>query len=129
MSRASMTDACRSSVAADQEPNDVIPGGRDLSHLDVVTRDKQGQWVNEVEEANELSLSFSSREEAVEAGIEFARQHGSRHTVEDAVPSGVITDGGGPDDGVAVVGERPARSDGLPETTDDNGLPLDNPSG
>ena len=100
-----------------------------MSHLDVVTRDKQGQWVNEVEGANEFSRSFSSREEAVAAGVEFAREHGSRHTVEESDPSGVITDGGGRDDGVAIVGERPARSDGLPETTDENGMPLDNPSG
>lgn len=100
-----------------------------MSHLDIVTRDKQGQWVNEVEGANELSRSFSSREEAVTAGREFAAQHGSRHSVEDAQPTGVITDGGAPDDDVAAVGERSPRSDGLPETTDENGLPLDNPSG
>ncbi|MGP6170587.1 DUF2188 domain-containing protein [Microbacterium sp. A196] len=100
-----------------------------MSHLDVVTRDKQGQWVNEVEGANELSLSFSSREEAVEAGRDFALRNGSSHTIEDAVPSGGITDGGAPEDDVAVVGERLPRSDGLPETTDENGMPLDNPSG
>ena len=76
-----------------------------MSHLDVVTKDKQGQWVNEVEGANELSQSFSSRDEAVAAGRDFAEQHGSRHSVEDAVPSGVITDGGAPDDDVAVVEE------------------------
>ncbi|MDQ0644267.1 DUF2188 domain-containing protein [Microbacterium murale] len=100
-----------------------------MSHLDVVTKDNQGQWVNEVEGANELSRSFSSREEAVTAGRDFAEQHGSRHLVEDAVPRGVITDGGAPDDGVVVTGERSPRSDGLPETTDENGMPLDNPSG
>lgn len=100
-----------------------------MSNLDVVTKDKQGQWVNEVEGANELSLSFSSREEAVEAGQDFALRNGSRHSVEDAVPSGVITDGGAPEDDVTVVGERPPRADGLPETTDGNGMPLDNPSG
>lgn len=100
-----------------------------MSHLDVVTKDKQGQWVNEVEGANELSLSFSSREEAVAAGRDFAERNGSRHSVEEAVPSGVITDGGSPDDDVAVVGEQPPRLDGLPETTDENGMPLDNPSG
>ncbi|MGO2931794.1 DUF2188 domain-containing protein [Microbacterium sp.] len=100
-----------------------------MSHLDVVTRNKQGQWVNEVEGANELSLSFASREEAVSAGLDFARQHRSRHIVEESEPTGVSTDGGGPEDGVAVVGERPRRSDGLPETTDEDGMPLDNPSG
>lgn len=100
-----------------------------MSHLDVVTKDKQGQWVNEVEGANGLSLSFSSRVEAVAAGRDFADQHGSRHSIEDADPSGAITDGGAPDDDVAVVGERLARSDGLPETTDEDGFPLDNPSG
>lgn len=106
-----------------------MPGGTQLSHLDVVTKDKRGQWVNEVEGANELSLGFSSREEAVTAGRVFAEQHGSRHVVEDAVPSGAITDGGAPDDDVAIVGDPAPRSDGLPETTDEDGLPLDNPSG
>lgn len=104
-------------------------GGTELSHLDVVTKDKQGQWVNEVEGANELSLSFSSREEAVAAGREFASRNGSTHTVEEAAPSGVITDGGAPDDDIAVVGDRSPRTDGLPETTDEDGMPLDNPSG
>lgn len=41
----------------------------------------------------------------------------------------MITDGGGPDDSAPVVGERPTRSDGLPETNDEDGMPLDNPSG
>ncbi|MGO2746665.1 DUF2188 domain-containing protein [Microbacterium sp.] len=100
-----------------------------MSHLDVVTKDKQGQWVNEVEGANELSQSFSSRDEAVAAGRDFAEQHGSEHSVENAVPTGVITDGGAPDDDVASVGDRSPRSDGLPDTTDENGMPLDNPSG
>lgn len=100
-----------------------------MPDLDVVTRNKQGQWVNEVEGARELSRSFSSREEAVEAGRQFADENGSSHSVEDAEPSGVITDGGAPDDDVAAVGEKKQRSDALPDTTDENGLPLDNPSG
>lgn len=100
-----------------------------MPDLDVVTRNKQGQWVNEVEGARELSRSFSSREEAVEAGRQFADENGSSHSVEDAEPSGVITDGGAPDDDVAAVGEKEQRSDALPDTTDENGLPLDNPSG
>lgn len=100
-----------------------------MSELDVTTRNKQGQWVNEVEGARDLSRSFSSRDEAVEAGREFARQNDSSHSVEDAEPSGVITDGGAEDDDVAVVGEKEPRTDGLPETTDADGMPLDNPSG
>ena len=125
-----MSGAHRPNVVVDRNSSAaVVTGGADLSHLDVVTRDKQGQWVNEVEGANEWSRSFSSREEAVVAGAEFAREHGSRHTVEESDPSGVITDGGAPDDTVAIVGERPERSDGLPDTTDEDGMPLDNPSG
>ncbi|MBO0980581.1 DUF2188 domain-containing protein [Microbacterium sp. SD291] len=100
-----------------------------MSERDVTTRNKNGQWVNEVEGYRELSRSFSSRDEAVEAGREFARQYGARHTVEEAAASGVITDGGAPDDDVAVVGEKPERTDGLPDTTDDEGFPGDNPSG
>lgn len=100
-----------------------------MSDRDITTRNKHGQWVNEVEGHREFSRSFSSREEAVEAGREFARQHGARHVVEDAELSGVITDGGDAEDDVAIVGEKHPRTDGLPDTTDEDGLPVDNPSG
>lgn len=85
--------------------------------------------MNEVEGAKDLSRSFSSRAEAISAARDFAQQHGSVHSIEEATPSGVITDGGTPTDDVPIVGNRPPRSDGLPETTDEDGLPLDNASG
>lgn len=61
---------------------------------DVRTRDKRGQWVNEVEGEPERSESFSSREEAIEAGAALAEELGSTHTVEESEPTGAITDPG-----------------------------------
>ncbi|BDZ47134.1 hypothetical protein GCM10025866_30430 [Naasia aerilata] len=61
---------------------------------DVRTRDKRGQWVNEVEGHPERSESYSGKEEAIEAGAALAEELGSTHTVEDAAPTGVITDPG-----------------------------------
>ncbi|WP_194419825.1 DUF2188 domain-containing protein [Microbacterium abyssi] len=95
---------------------------------DVFTRSKNGQWINHVEGEPENSLSFSSREEAVIAGASFASERGTRHTVEESEPTGGIGDGGDEDDAPAVVGEKEADSP-LPDTTDENGMPLDNPSG
>lgn len=94
---------------------------------DVTTRSKNGQWVNEVEGSVEQSRSYSSREEAITAGSEYAVAHGSRHIVEESEPTGTINDGGAPEDTVAVDGE--SRSSPLPDTTDERGMPLDNPSG
>lgn len=59
---------------------------------DVETVDKRGQWVNRVVGANELSTSYSSKDEAIRAGSTLARQLGTRHIVLDAEPTGVITD-------------------------------------
>jgi hypothetical protein len=61
---------------------------------DVRTRDKRGQWVNEVEGEPERSWSFSSKEEAIEAGAALAEELNSTHTVEDTESTGVITDPG-----------------------------------
>lgn len=75
-----------------------------MTHLDVITKNKQGQWVNEVEGATDLSRSFSSRAEAISAARDFVQQHGSLHSVEEATPSGVITD-------AAEGGERDQREE------------------
>jgi hypothetical protein len=59
---------------------------------DVITVSKRGQWVNRVIGGEELSESFASREEAVDAGQSLATQLGSRHVVVESEPTGVITD-------------------------------------
>ncbi|WP_210481489.1 DUF2188 domain-containing protein [Naasia sp. SYSU D00948] len=62
---------------------------------DVETINKRGQWVNSVEGDSARSSSFSSRDEAIEAGRALAEELGSRHTVrDDEEPTGVITDPG-----------------------------------
>jgi hypothetical protein len=58
----------------------------------VVTRSNRGQWENHVEGRPELSSSHSSREEAIDAGRTVADRLGVRHVVEDAEPTGAITD-------------------------------------
>ena len=63
-----------------------------MAHGDVDTIDKDGQWVNRVDGDPERSASFSSRDEAVEAGRELAAQLGSVHRVHDAPATGDITD-------------------------------------
>ena len=59
---------------------------------DIETRSNRGQWENRVEEHPELSQSFASRDEAVEAGRLLAEDRGTRHTVIESNPTGVITD-------------------------------------
>ncbi|MBK4346928.1 DUF2188 domain-containing protein [Lacisediminihabitans changchengi] len=61
---------------------------------DVETIDKNGQWVNRVIGAPELSESFSSKIEAIDAGRSLAEELGSTHTVRESDPTGVITDPG-----------------------------------
>lgn len=61
---------------------------------DVITMSKRGQWVNRVVGGEELSESFRSREEAVEAGRSLALQLGSTHVVVESEETGVITDEG-----------------------------------
>jgi hypothetical protein len=58
----------------------------------VVTRSNRGQWENAVPEHPELSRSYSSKEEAIDAGRATADDLGWHHRVEDAAPTGVITD-------------------------------------
>jgi hypothetical protein len=58
----------------------------------VVTRSNRGQWENHVEGHPELSGSFTSKEEAVDAGRTVADDLGVHHVVEDAEPTGAITD-------------------------------------
>ncbi len=84
---------------------------------DVVTLSKRGQWVNRVEGEEELSQSYASKEEAVEAGRSMAEAAGARHVVLDSEPTGVVTDeqdeadaaagGGDPDDDVVEVKDLP----------------------
>lgn len=76
-----------------------------MAHYDVTSRAKHGQWVNEVEGEPELSRSFRSRAEAVQAGREFAAGHGSRHEVEDSEPTGAITDDEDPEDELPAFGD------------------------
>ncbi|OIJ30754.1 MULTISPECIES: DUF2188 domain-containing protein [unclassified Microbacterium] len=64
----------------------------------IVTRSKNGQWVNEVEGAPELSRSYTSRDEAIEEGEALASERGARHEIEESEPTGTITDGGDPSD-------------------------------
>ncbi|QEO13794.1 DUF2188 domain-containing protein [Agromyces intestinalis] len=59
---------------------------------DVETRSNRGQWENRVEGSPELSQSYASRDEAVDAGRELAATLGSQHVVVDSEPTGVITD-------------------------------------
>lgn len=65
-----------------------------MAEGDVETIDKQGQWVNRVVGSNEMSTSYSSKEEALEAGRSLAEQLGSRHIVVESESTGVITDPG-----------------------------------
>lgn len=59
---------------------------------DIETIDKNGQWVNRVIGEAELNESFSSKEEAVDAGRALARVLGTNHIVRESTPTGVITD-------------------------------------
>lgn len=63
----------------------------DSAHT-VVTRSNRGQWENHVDGRPELSRSYASREEAIDAGRSTADQLGVRHVVEDAAPTGTIID-------------------------------------
>jgi hypothetical protein len=53
-----------------------------------------GQWVNRVAGDPARSRSFSSKQEAIDAGRALAEQLGSTHTVIDAESTGTITDPG-----------------------------------
>jgi len=63
-----------------------------MKDMPVVTRSNRGQWENHVPGHPELSSSFASKEEAVDAGRGVADELGVHHVVEDAEPTGVITD-------------------------------------
>jgi hypothetical protein len=67
-----------------------------MAQDEVHTRSNRGQWENHVEGRPELSASFSSKEEAIDQGRALADQLGTHHTVEDAEPTGTITDEGEP---------------------------------
>lgn len=61
---------------------------------DVETFDNRGQWVNRVVGEPERSRSFSSKQEAIDAGQALADELGSEHRVREADSTGVITDPG-----------------------------------
>ncbi len=63
-----------------------------MGDKDVETRSNRGQWENVVEGSPELSQSYASRDEAVDAGRELAAKLGTKHTVRESEPTGVITD-------------------------------------
>lgn len=65
-----------------------------MSQNDVTTRSNRGQWENTVEGRPELSASFPSKQEAVDQGRATADELGSAHIVEDAEPTGAVTDEG-----------------------------------
>jgi len=77
----------------------------------------RGRWVNRVVGEEDLPGGFASREQAVEEGRRLAARLGATHRIVER-----------PDHAVDAEREyAPAR--GLPRTTDDEGRPLDNPSG
>ena len=86
------------------------PNPAELRDGDIETIDNRGQWMNRVFGKPELSESFASREEAVEAGRALAQQLGHRHVVRESDPTGAITD---PDEasGGADPDEAPAGAD------------------
>jgi len=61
---------------------------------DVETISKRGQWVNRVIGGEELSQSFRSKAEAIDAGRELAAVLGSEHFIVESEETGVITDEG-----------------------------------
>lgn len=63
-----------------------------MAEGDVETRSNRGQWENHVEGRPELSQSFASRDEAIDAGRQLAAELHAHHVVRDAEPTGVITD-------------------------------------
>lgn len=87
-------------AVVDAEPRDQIdwdsevrgPGGYMNESAPVVTRSNRGQWENHVPGHPELSESFTSKEEAVDAGRDVADRLGLHHVVEDAAATGAITD-------------------------------------
>ncbi|MGY1551819.1 hypothetical protein ACW5CM_08540 [Microbacterium sp. A588] len=54
---------------------------------------------------------------------------GTRHTVVESEPTGGIGDGGGQSSAPVIVGDKFEEASSLPDTTDANGMPLENPSG
>jgi len=98
-----------------------------MSAREVETFSNRGQWVTRVVDEPEMSQSFSSRDEAVEAGERLAERLGTTHRVVESEPEGTITDQETTDAApprASLGGERD-----LPPTTDDDGVPVENPSG
>ena len=85
----------------------------------VTTRSHRGLWENHVEGRPDLSRSFSSRAEAIESGVAQAISLGYEHRIEESAPTGTIID---------AAGDRPDAA-ASPATTDEDGMPVDNPFG
>jgi len=93
-----------------------------MAEGDVISRSNRGQWENEVVGMPERSESFRDRDEAIAAGRALAAELGTVHAILESEPTGAITD--------PAPEQRPAaREDGPPWTTDERGIPVDNPSG
>ncbi|TDN92020.1 DUF2188 domain-containing protein [Microbacterium sp. BK668] len=102
----------------------------EMSAREVETFSNRGQWVTRVIDEPELSQSFSSRDEAVEAGERLAARLGTSHRVVESEPEGTITDQetAADADAASPRASRGGEQD-LPPTTDDDGMPVENPSG
>jgi hypothetical protein len=83
-----------SGTGAAHPPAGPRTGVYSMADGDVETFDKRGQWVNRVVGEPERSTSYSSRDEAIEAGAALAAELGTAHVVLDADPTGAITDPG-----------------------------------
>lgn len=91
-----------------------VNGGEPLHDGDVETMSERGYWVTRVVGDRRHELSFSDYEEAVRTGRAIAEAAGTRHVMPaDRFPTPVV----------------PPESGEIPTTTDENGLPVDNPSG
>lgn len=94
-----------------------------MTERHVETISKRGQWVSRIPGESEHSQSYASRDEAVAAGRELAEELGIPHRVHDSEATGVATDEQSEADADA------ARNELLPDTTDEQDRPIDNPSG
>ena len=75
-----------------------------MARGDFETLSKHGQRVNRVEGEEELSQGYASKDEAIQEGRRLANEHGTRHTLRDAEPIGVVTDEQDDDD--EVIGSK-----------------------
>jgi hypothetical protein len=79
-------------MASSQSLEEAMDNSEPLSDGDVETRSNRGQWENRVIGDEARSQSFTSKDEAIDAGRQLAAESGTRHVVRDSDPTGVITD-------------------------------------